>query len=700
MKKKLFIFILAVPLLINFIYLFFISKRIGDGFLGIYDSAILLTLNEVNKKLGLLWVDYSLGLPINFILNVGIFSYLYSFILLKLGFGIKAMQLILYFIFFNGIFYGSWHAFFLIQKRLFNNNNIGIPFIAAFFYTYNLVVSSLLGVIDTLFLILFLSPYLIYILIVLFNKQLNLKLSLLLAIIFALTIYYPPFSLAIYIPLFISYFFMNFKALINKANFSYLVLSIVVFLFLASPFIFILINTITFVNPYSKGPSISADGFIFPPGGVLGIFSFYFNWVIYYFQSKTNFYFKSAYGILSSFAIWGIILTTIILYWEKINKKKELIFILLSLLIALFLSKGVQAPFSEINQSMYNLSPFFAIFRTSGSKFGISAMLFLSTLIVFILNVNKKRSLLIILILCVFMQTWIFFNQENIIGFGGNKRNDMIVKIPKEYEEIIQVLNSSKKEGRLLFVPGENALHFDLGNNNQYSGQDMLGKYIERPVIYPDYSIYLTFSKNIVNKILETFDPVLVGSTSIRYIAVRKDFDIRFSNQYKEVEKIIKLLKKENYRQIYDSKLMTLFEINDIYYQNYISIKKGSFFIVPRYKKLSSYEYTITVKPKDLINNQLIFRSSYHPDWIMGDLKDSGLILIRHELYDNYANMWTFKSNNNSNNSDKLININIYYEPQKKLNNLFLLSGISFIVVITSLIVIKIYEKKNRPVIF
>jgi len=695
MKKKLLIFTLAIPLLINFIYLFFISKRIGDGFLGIYDSAILLTLNEVNKKLGLLWVDYSLGLPINFILNVGIFSYLYSFILLKLGLSIKAMQLILYFIFFNGIFYGSWHAFFLIQKRLFNNDNIGIPFVAAFFYTYNLIISSLLGVIDTLFLILFLSPYLIYILILLFNKRLSLKLSLLLAIIFALTIYYPPFSMAIYMPLFISYFFMNFKALTNKANLLYLAISIVVFLFLASPFIFIFINTITFVNPYSKGLSIGADGFIFPPGGMLGIFSFYFNWVIYFFQSKTNFYLKSVYGLWSSFAMWGVIITTIILYWEKINKKKELIFIILSLLIAIFLSKGVQAPFAGINQSMYNLSPFFAIFRTSGSKFGISSMLFLSTLIVFVLNINKKKVLLIILIICVFMQTWIFFNQENIIGFGGNKRDNMIIKIPKEYKEIIQVLNSSKKEGRLLFAPGENNLHFNLGDNNSYSGQDMLGKYIERPVIYGDYSIYLSYSKNRIDKILETFDPILVGSTSIRYIAVRKDFDIHFSNQSKEVEKIVKTLRKEGYDEIYDSKLITLFEIDNTYYQNYISIKEGDSFITPFYKKLSPYEYVITVKPSDLINNQLIFRSSYQADWVMGDLKNSPLTLGKHELYDNYANVWTFEPNNNSKDLDKSIDINIYYRPQKKLNFLFILSSITFITSIGVLIAIRIFGKNH-----
>lgn len=687
-------FLYIFPLLLNFIYLFFVSKRIGNAFLGIYDSAILFTLNEVNKKLGQLWTDYSLGLPVNFTLSIGAFSYLYSYILLILGFSIKQMRLILYFIFINGIFYGSWHAFFLIQKRLFNKNNIFIPFVAAFFYTYNLLISSFLPAIDGIFLTLLLSPYLLYILILLFYQKFNLKLSILLAIVLSLTINNPPFSFAIYIPLFICFLLTNFNCLMSKKNLIYILISIILTVLLASPFIYILISSLTFIDPYSGKTSYEVYGFIFPPGGILGNFLFYFNWIINLFQSRTNFYFKSIYGLLSSFGIWTIIITTIILYWKKINIKKVFIFIFLCLLITIFLSKGSQNPLKEINDFIYNINPVFAIFRTPGSKFGFTAMLLLSTLILFVLNINKKIIISIILILCVFMQTWIFFNQENIIGDVGVKRKNMIVRIPPEYEKIIQLLNSSKKEGRLLFVPGMNAASFNLGINNQYSGQDMLGKYIQRPIIYSDYSIYLTLSKNIINKIINNFDPKITGSASIRYIAVRKDYDIYVLNQKAEVNKITKLIKKQNYRQIYDSKLMTLFEIDDIYYRNYFSIKKNDSFIVPNYKKISPGEYIVTAKPIDLVNSQLIFSSNYHPDWVIGDIKDNKLTIAKHELFDNYANAWTFKYFGDPNNINKSININIYYKPQKYLINLFILSICTFIIVIIILIIIKISEKR------
>ena len=212
------IFLFLSPLLLISVLIFFINKDLENSFINISDSAIFLTNVEVHKRFFTLWTENNLGNINSLSIGMNFFPHLYSTILLKFNLSIKWMELVIYFIAYTGIFYSSWHAFYLIQKRVFREqNNIFFPFLAAFFYSYNIYNISLIGAINELFLLQVLYSYLLYILITLLDKEIGLKYILALAFIIGFSINLPPFSFAVYLCLFLPFLFLK-KNLLNIRN--------------------------------------------------------------------------------------------------------------------------------------------------------------------------------------------------------------------------------------------------------------------------------------------------------------------------------------------------------------------------------------------------------------------------------------------------------------------------------------------------
>lgn len=663
-----------LPLLLNLILILLINKNLGDGFININDSAILFTKIEVNKRFFTLWTENNLGYINSLFIGINFFSHLYSLILLKLNLSIKWMELVIYFIAYTGIFYSSWYAFYLIQKRVFNQNkNVFLPFLAAFFYSYNIFNISLIGVIDQLFLLQVLFPYLLYILITLFYQEINLKYIIVLALILGFTINVPIFSFAVYLCLFLPFIFLK-KNLFNIKNIlSFMLVFIIIFL-LAAPLIYALVHA--YINPYSNIP-FSATGFIFPPHGIMGVFQFFFNWTIIYLNLYFYLYFRNGVGLFSSYMIWVSILIILVIYWGKTNKR-VLLFLIISLLLAMLLCKGVQQPFSELNMLMYDLNPLFTIFRTSGSKFGQPIMLILSALILYVLNINKKIILLIMITITIFIQTWVFFNPINFTGEETTWYNKPIVKISQDYKNLISFLNNDKKSGAVIFYPGLSAGHYDLKNGTKFSFQDVLGKYIERPVIYPDIALQLALAKKNTSKIVKDFNPELIGNLSIRYVIIRQDFDISRLNEKAEVNIALKMLETKDFKKVFTSKLFTVFEVNNEYFKDIITIKTPEREYTPTFIKIAPYHYIIHTNIREILGNQIIFRNNYYPQWIIEGIAKDGL-KTKQLLVNNFANGWGIETLNNKSpsNLDQNIELNIYFYPQKILIILSILSLVS-----------------------
>lgn len=692
-KTLLFIF----PLLLNLIFLLIINKILGNNFINYIDGGLLLTKVEVHKKFLSLWAPNNMGSVNSIFVSVNFFSYLFSFILLKLNLSIKMMELIIYFVFFNSVFYSSWFAFYLLQKRVFDgNNNIFYPFLTAFFYSYNILVISLIGTLDSFFLPLLMAPYLLYVLISLIDKKINIKHILLLTIIIALTINMPPFSVALYICLFIP--FILFKKKLNIKISASFILIFILACILASSIIFALIHTYTALDPFNN-PSNVEKGYIFPPFGMMGIFQLFFNWGITTFDTQSNIYFRGGIGLISTYLLWILILFILVRYWKNLKNKRILCFIILSLLLSMFLCKGNQKPLGEMNLFMYQSNPVFRIFRTPGSKFSLPIMLTLSVLILFSLNVQRKKILLLAIIGVIIMQTWIFFSpatllvEKNTTYFNSN-----MVEISQDYKNLILFFNNEKKEGAVLLYPELNTGHFDLKNGNKFTGQDILGKFIERPIIYPGYSLLMTLSKRNIQKMIENFDMKTVGDSSIRYIAIRNDFDMNRLNEKAEINSALRKLQSNDYNKVFESKLFTVFEINNKYYKDLITIRTGWNEFTPFYKQIAPYEYVIKIKPSDLINNQVIFRNNFHPDWKILDLEKKGL-KANQILVDNFANGWEIKPLNEKTqlNLDQQIELDIYFYPQKIFSFLMKVSIISFIIIgsSTTYLLIKKDRKHN-----
>lgn len=664
--KIIFLLIFLVPLLLNLALVLCINVKLEGGFINPNDGALLLTINDLNKSFFTLWSENNLGYIYGLFAGINFFPQLYSGVLLRLGASIKLVELTIYFTCLTLVFYTSWYAFYLIQKLVFFHRNILYPYLIAFLYTYNIYVLSLIGVLDQIFLPLLLSPFFLYILIFLLEREANIKIVFFLGLIFALTLNVPIFSFAVFICLLIPFFIFK-KNISNVKLFFAGLFALFIGLSISSPLIYALTHAYTFLDPFAANNSVHID-YIFPPFAILGVFQLFFNWTIIYVNTYANLYFRNGFGLISSYMLFSLIIYAVFLSWKSIINKRVLLFLLFALILSMFLSKGVQPPIKELNDFLYRMNPIFAIFRTPGSKFGLPIMLLVSSLLLFILNIVKKSNFTIFVAIVLILQTWVFFNPINFVGEETLWWNKSIVLDSDDYTSLTKFINSSKKTGAVLLYPPLRSGHYDLKNGNKFSFQDVLGKHIERPIIYPDAEIRFTLAKAVLSKLLVNFDPRIAGNLSIRYVLIRRDFDTKFFKGTKEVERAEAKLTSANYKIVFKNELFSVYETSPILYKDLITVKTKSGEYQPLYRKIAPYHYSLNVKKKDIIGNLIVFRNNFYSGWEILDLKKNGLF-AKQILVDDFANGWKIEMINKNLNLDtnEDVELNIYYHPQKIL---------------------------------
>jgi len=328
----------------------------------------------------------------------------------------------------------------------------------------------------------------------------------------------------------------------------------------------------------------------------------------------------------------------------------------------MFLIKGDQAPFGDINLLLYEINPIMGIFRTPGSKFGLPIMLYLSLLALFALNVNKHRVISVPLMVAILIHTTMFFNPYRYIGLETTRTQKFVAVIPEEYKRVSSILNNSQKEGSVFLYPGVNNGYFRVGEI-RFLSQDLLGKMISRPLIYSDDTA-MRLSKSLITQLPSTFNPLIAGEASIRYVLIRADYDsARYIQQYKEKNAILK--HNGAYSLIYHSDYISLYELKTEYYRNRITVGDGNSTDGVSHKEVSPYQYTIRTTTNMIDNQVIVLRSSFHTDWELKGL-DKDKFTVRHDMYNKFANSWTIRKVEDSPPSkNEDVELSIYFAPQK-----------------------------------
>ena len=687
MKKK---FIIALPFIIYcfFILLFYLYNKNKIPIL--LDSSIFLSKIEANRHFFTMWDPDNLGYLANLKLTTGFFSFLFSFLFWNIfpTSSFTIMYSLYYLLIFNLMFYISWlyiykSLSFIKLKPLF------ISFIVTAFYNFNTFTVFLTGggVIDGMFTVVFLLPLYGYYLLKSRYQKLQINDVLLLALATGLCINIFPYSFAVILVLGIAFSLTQFS--ISLRSLRYAFIFIITSVLVGSVFIASMLSGIDFKNKYDPQGS-GLNNFIFLPKGIVDAFRLIFDW---FSNTNVRFSFDSFYfiqisplGTIGIFLIW--ILCFVPLLKNKIKQINKLWFnsICIILITALFLVKGGSQPFSSINYWLYSNIPFFGMFRTPGTKFGLLIFYSLSMLIGYQLLSSRNKVYKVLLLLLVIFQIIPYFVKHPRFSLLSPTENS--VKIANEQNNLIDFINKLDNQSRILFLPGHNTTCYQFGSI-KYTGSDIIGRSIKLPALYEDGFAFPEYNNKYMD-MTNKLDSNALGNLSVKYILLRNDYCFDqlpgFKKQKESYKQLIsKQLVNKKYHKIFQSKNYELYEIDISYFKPIIYIKNNDKFYYPTVQSNSPYKYSFSI-PKELINNQTIIslNNIYYPYWQIISSENNSVSTFHYN--DKGLNAWSLKKIDKNLSPKNEILFTIYYGPQKTLVYGLIISSISIVFVIFFLI--------------
>ena len=275
----------------------------------------------------------------------------------------------------------------------------------------------------------------------------------------------------------------------------------------------------------------------------------------------------------------------------NIKKKKNLGFVLIYLLCTTALLLATP-PFSWINELLRKISFINQIFRSPFTKFIIPYSLvysyFIAQGIKVILNkernnfiLNTKYFILVILI--------IFYSLPSFQGYFISP--EMKVKIPEDYQSVINYFKAEDKNKRIALAPDYTFWGWFF-NKWGYNGSGFLWYGIEQPIVSRTFDVWsqasesyfweskTAFEAEDVNKILNVFDKY-----SIDYLILDKSL-IPVVSSYKalQYDKINELLMKSpKITSIFEGKNISLYKIDHKYStKNFINLTSDPKKIIPK----------------------------------------------------------------------------------------------------------------------
>lgn len=227
-------------------------------------------------------------------------------------------------------------------------------------------------------------------------------------------------------------------------------------------------------------------------------------------------------------------------------------YLLMSILVMMFLAKGLHEPFGEVNLALYNYIPFMDIFREPASKFTLAIIPFLALLIGFsahqIANVRiprlKPSKILKPLAIALLVAMFITISFPLVTNPLETRTSQLpfssYVSVPDYWYQASGWLNSQSGNFRVLVTPGDD--FYQMPYTWGYYGTD---QFIERLIQKPILSTYYTYSyktnSNTTTTLTEIYSSIKYNRTiefrafldllGVKYIVQRNDIDTSFDGR-------------------------------------------------------------------------------------------------------------------------------------------------------------------------
>lgn len=258
----------------------------------------------------------------------------------------------------------------------------------------------------------------------------------------------------------------------------------------------------------------------------------------YYSSSIVQFYDNNFVRIILYIPLL-IIVGSLFIKNHKWQKAK--IAVLVTFLIVLFLTKGINEPLANVYIFLMKYAPLFYIFKSPWEKFGV-LLAFVFTLTLVFALIQKKRQFNFYLLGIYLIVCSVPFLTLNFIPDFSLSKDTFVTRkfIDKaEYQQVRQIINNDKLDYRLLSLPGSIQYQVTMLNhdgNKYYRGMDPIMLALNKPFVATYWGnqfdlIYNNFSKGNIENSLSIF--------SIRKILINADIVPSFG--FKEKENIAEL---------------------------------------------------------------------------------------------------------------------------------------------------------------
>lgn len=678
MVKRYFIYTLYIlPVIFGLLFVFFIYFELQGNYLQPTDSTFYFSEIEATKNFHRFWQvnDYgnrSMSELVNFYSNP------IGFVLLTNGISAIQTRLIMYFLIITLSFYSSWFVFYKLSNHIEGDNGLVASCVAAFSYTFGFQMVLFLsgGLAISLAFLLISFPFIFYFFVSGVIKPLKYFELILLGIIVGLNYNNFHFLLPIVLVFSITYL------LFTKVGFLKRIVNIFVIMFtsLFSGFTFLYTYYLIIISADADSIEKALDRLLFSSVGIIGYFRLFFNWTINKNWDGVNVfasfdYYNNSLIVFLIFVVWLLIFY----YWYKSKNTSRTVYssLMLVVFLSIFIAKGNQPPLSGIAMMLYDYVPFWGIFRTPDTKFGLPVALTFSAFIFLTYNYSNKFVKLLIILFVVFYSFGFFYTPQ----FLGVQPRSKVVNIPDEYATVANIVNTSSS-GYVLLVPGISIGNFVHPEGLSFLGRDILSAYITRPVIRTEDSRFFTNSKYAINTLINNSATSDFGKMHIGTIVLRNDIEEAGS-----IVPSIEYSYNPNLDKVYSSQSFEIYNVDENTLNDFITVVSAETNedIPFKITHQDNSQIDLLIEKQDDKDINIVMFNNYSFLWRGYD--DSGAEL-QHDKFQEHSNLW-FLQNNPDNAIEKISLVMIL---QKRFDILFKLNVVSLI----TLFSIIIYLWKNN----
>lgn len=365
----------------------------------------------------------------------------------------------------------------------------------------------------------------------------NFKLTVIAGLILAIEVMFDPRIAYATFVMILFYFVLNFY--LDKKAFFYNKFKRTAYILIVPIIIALILNSFWIISLVQGKILIQAEGFKSLSGFKFLSFADFSHAFSLLHPNWPENVFGKIYFLQPEFLILPLLAFSSFVFIERVGKEKKIIFFGFIALLGVFLSKGSNDPFGQINTWFYEHIPGMNIFRDS-SKFYLLIILGYSFLIPLSLGRLSKIIPFGKLLPVVFLLFWFVLIRSAVLGELGGTFKSRIV--PYEYIELKQYI-LSQPNATVLWIPSRQRFGFSSNSHPGISASDILGNsdplHIVK-VISSDKSkgFYSKLKKMKVEQVIVPYD-----SEKELFILDRKYNDLLRDKIITELDKIDWLVK-------------------------------------------------------------------------------------------------------------------------------------------------------------